>query len=162
VEGLSIKTYTLEDILDIVCVYKNEMIRQGSPIRTSNNDCLDEQIERDFIDDIDPTISISKDILVKRVKRYQRIVKETKQKYNFTCQICGETFLMDNGEKYCEAHHITFLSLDGSQDEQNIIILCANHHRMFHYAQGQVDISDLLDNKRTVRIETQVYEVIFK
>lgn len=54
------------------------------------------------------------------------------------CQIvgCGYSFPKGkNGKKggYCESHHLQNLADNGKDVPENIVILCANHHRQFHY-----------------------------
>ncbi|HHU71150.1 MAG TPA: hypothetical protein GXZ21_03840 [Clostridiales bacterium] len=96
-----------------------------------------------------------------RIKRYQKIVKELKKKYNYECQICGFSFIMDNGEKYCEAHHLKHLSKGGNQDAENVIILCSNHHRQFHYSENKINIGDLIEGKRKIYIDGKYLIVRF-
>ena len=50
------------------------------------------------------------------------------------CEFCGkEGFLMGNGKRYLEAHHILALSCHGPDKVSNVIALCAEHHREAHY-----------------------------
>ncbi|EAW38405.1 winged helix-turn-helix domain-containing protein [Lyngbya sp. PCC 8106] len=96
--------------------------------------------------------SETEEIQIKRVKRYQKITDQLKTKYKGCCQIkdCGFTFIQKNGDNYAEAHHLVPLSEGGSQDASNVVILCPNHHRMFHYAV--VSIGKLAREKRSVII----------
>ncbi|MCE5222393.1 MAG: HNH endonuclease [Clostridium sp.] len=103
---------------------------------------IDSQIEKDFLDDIDVVENESIEEKIKKIRRYQKIVNILKQKYGYRCQLCGYTFKMDNGNCYCEAHHIKMLSKDGTQNPNNVIILCANHHRMFHYASNIITVGE--------------------
>lgn len=82
----------------------------------------------------------SVEVIISKIKRKQQIVNKLKNKYNNCCQIerCNFTFLKKNGECYSEAHHINLLSEGGSQAESNVVILCSNHHRMFHYADIKI------------------------
>ena len=84
----------------------------------------------------------------KRIKRYKKIVDEIKIIYDSRCQIenCGFTFLKLNGEKYAEGHHLIPLAKGGNQGAENVVILCANHHRMLHYAK--VEIGEILTSKK--------------
>jgi hypothetical protein len=50
------------------------------------------------------------------------------------CEYCGyEGFPLPSGQKYVEAHHIIALANSGSDTLNNVIALCANHHREAHY-----------------------------
>ena len=81
--------------------------------------------------------SLTKELKMQVIIRYLEVVKKQKEKYLNKCQIanCAFTFIKKDGSYYSEAHHIKFLSEGGSQDSDNLLILCANHHRMFHYAK---------------------------
>jgi 5-methylcytosine-specific restriction protein A len=50
------------------------------------------------------------------------------------CEHCGmEGFLMMDGKRYLEAHHIISLADQGPDTVQNVIALCPEHHREAHY-----------------------------
>ncbi|MFN6476339.1 HNH endonuclease [Nostoc sp. DedQUE07] len=121
-----------------------------------------QQIENNFLEDYPEFKNEIEEVFIKRIKRVQKIVSTTKNKYNNCCQFenCGFTFLENNGGFYSEAHHLTLLSQEGSQDENNVVILCPNHHRMLHYAQ--VEIKDKENNKRLVKINGKNYFIIYK
>jgi hypothetical protein len=85
----------------------------------------------------------------KRVSEYvarpNAITDYLKRFRNFTCQICGQYgFLQKNGTRYIEAHHIIEIHklLAGSLCSDNIVILCPNCHRKFHYAFVNYEIRD--------------------
>ncbi|MCB2292438.1 hypothetical protein LGK95_02645 [Clostridium algoriphilum] len=94
-----------------------------------------------------------------RIKRNQRIVYDLKEKYKNKCQIegCGFTFKKKDGNCYSEAHHLDYLSKGGKQVANNMVILCANHHRMFHYAD--VKISDMIKGSRKVYINGEGFSI---
>ena len=55
---------------------------------------------------------------------------------NGRCEYCGATsFVKPNGEFYLEAHHLLALSEDGPDTPENVVALCANHHREAHYGR---------------------------
>ena len=118
-------------------------------------------VDRDFFDDFYKEIDINlipESDLREMMRRNHSIVRKMKKKRDYTCQICGENrFLMDNGDYYCEAHHINHIGQGGSQtDESNIIILCANHHRKFHYAKkGVIGIGEMKCGRRKITIDDE-------
>ncbi len=69
------------------------------------------------------------------------MVRELKEKYNHRCQICGLQLYKGNGEYYSEGHHLRPLGREhfGVDDEDNIIILCPNHHTEFDYGVIAID-----------------------
>ena len=103
----------------------------------------------------------TQDLLIKKIKRYKKVVDELKEEYKGQCQIenCGFTFVKSNGDNYAEGHHLIPLAEGGSQDKQNVVILCANHHRMFHYAN--VEIRNFYQNKRSVTINGIEQKIVY-
>lgn len=164
------KTYELEEEMSLY-IKENDIWnninkeKHGSLelniILTPDEEKIDTQIEKDFLDDIDIVENESIEQRNEKVKRYQKIVKVLKQKYNYKCQLCGYTFLMHNGSYYCEAHHIKMLSKGGSQHPENVVILCANHHRIFHYASNTIIVGELIDSKRVIKIKDEEFAIQF-
>jgi hypothetical protein len=74
--------------------------------------------------------------LAARYERPNRITKLVKDRVGEACQICGyEGFLMRNGNRYCEVHHLFHLAkrLPGSLGPNQLIVVCATCHRKLHY-----------------------------
>lgn len=96
------------------------------------------------------------------IKRYQTIVSTIKHKYYSKCQIkdCQYTFAKKDGEYYSEGHHLKPLSRGGLQDENNVVILCANHHRMFHFAK--IEIYERIGNLRKIKINEEEKFIEYK
>ncbi len=170
-ESTLYKTYELGEVLELylnkngslILLEKkeNEAAENTGSIKSYDIDILDMQIEKDFLDDFDVPKNETVIERNNRIKRYKKIVKLLKLKYEYKCQICNYSFLMNNGNNYCEAHHIKMLSKDGKQSPENVIILCANHHRMFHYASERIIIGDLVNGKRTIKIGGKDFDVLF-
>lgn len=52
------------------------------------------------------------------------------------CEYCGGIgFEMTDGSHYVEAHHVIALSAEGPDTVENVIALCAGHHREAHYGE---------------------------
>jgi 5-methylcytosine-specific restriction protein A len=52
------------------------------------------------------------------------------------CEHCGAPgFELPDGRRYLEAHHIIAMSNDGPDRVDNVIALCAHHHREAHYGR---------------------------
>lgn len=97
-------------------------------------------------------------------ERYERSVGKALAKLYGKCQIsdCGFTFPKGKeGERgtYCEAHHLQSLSNNGKDIPQNIVILCANHHRMFHYDDAKLVYRD--DEKLIARLAGEEKTIFF-
>jgi predicted restriction endonuclease len=104
----------------------------------------------------------TQELIVRRIRRYKKIVEELKDKYQGRCQIenCGFTFTKRDGKHYAEAHHLVPLSEGGSQNPSNVLILCANHHRMFHYAV--ISIGELANGKRPIIINGTETNIVYE
>lgn len=170
VGGNMVNEVVKEYPIDLLELYINEngistlAIPSKKTIQTSHNafdsDILDQKLKSDFLEDVDIPENESQEVTIKKVKRYQALVNRLKLVYGCCCQICGATFLMDNGNYYCEAHHIKELSKGGSQNPSNVILLCPNHHRLFHYAHDMVHIDEnIIDYKRKVVIGSKTYVI---
>ncbi|WP_170935218.1 HNH endonuclease [Bacillus mycoides] len=104
-----------------------------------------------------------------RVSKYIErgtIAQQYKRKTGFKCQICDAlgfnpySFKKTNGEYYVETHHVIPVSglQAGSLSTNNLITVCANHHRQLHY--GNVKLLENTHNKFVFEIETEKIEVI--
>lgn len=82
---------------------------------------------------------------VYRILRDTLVARRVKEKYNYTCQICGETIVLPDGSRYSEAHHIRPLGRphNGPDVEGNILCLCPNHHAEVDYGVRRLDMKDL-------------------
>lgn len=87
--------------------------------------------------------AVKKERLVKKVERGGTGVW-MKDYRKHKCQVCEkfgtnpEGFKTRKGIPYTEAHHVDPVSTGGSLGWENIIVVCANHHRQMHY--GNVEI----------------------
>lgn len=76
--------------------------------------------------------------LAKRYERDPELTKIIKLLRGGKCQICGFSFKTKSGDDYSECHHLEHLADSGLDISSNILVLCANHHRQFHY--GNVEL----------------------
>ncbi|MDS0298286.1 HNH endonuclease [Halogeometricum sp. S1BR25-6] len=78
-----------------------------------------------------------------RIVRNTPLATALKRRYDFACQVCGETRRRGAGEDdgYAEAHHVRPLGRphDGPDAESNLLVLCPNHHADFDYGTVAVD-----------------------
>lgn len=87
-----------------------------------------------------------KEIISRRIER-GNISNEIKKLYNYKCKICEalgqnpHSFKKTNGDYYIETHHIIHVSslMQGTLGVCNLITVCANHHRQFHFGDIKVD-----------------------
>ena len=83
---------------------------------------------------------------ISRYIRDTQLVKEIKNENNYSCQVCGETILLPNGNNYAEGHHLQPLGgvHKGPDIRENIIILCPNHHSEFDYLSIAINHNTLI------------------
>jgi 5-methylcytosine-specific restriction protein A len=59
------------------------------------------------------------------------------------CEYCREQgFLMANGNRYIEAHHILGLGANGPDTVANVIGLCPGHHREAHFGEKALSLNE--------------------
>ena len=99
-----------------------------------------------FACDIDETQE--KEVVVRKILRDSVIVKDLKNIYNNSCQICNKQINL-RASMYSEAHHLQPLGKkkhNGPDIKENLIILCPNHHAEF-------DFGAIALNPKTLSIE---------
>ncbi|MDD5691720.1 MAG: HNH endonuclease [Candidatus Omnitrophica bacterium] len=79
----------------------------------------------------------------KDATKIERTIGRLLADYFQCCQIkgCGFSFPKGKGGKkgnYVEAHHLQSLADNGKDVPENIVVLCANHHRQFHYDNAKL------------------------
>jgi predicted restriction endonuclease len=149
------KIYDLEDWLPLITPNQDE----ENEIDT--NQSMDSMLTEDNIFKLEHKISMMEHKLA-LMKKDLQLVNKLKKRYDYKCQICGYSFLMDNGEYYCEAHYIEPVTENTEQTPENVLILCANHHRMFHCAAKNITIGAIIRGKREINIGENTYTVKYK
>lgn len=155
-ENTDIRIYELEEYLPIYKI--GDETEKATSDEVEGIELL--ELKKHFSEDMEQEVlkNITEEKLVRLVKRYRKIVNKKKKECGCRCQICGLTFLMDNGNYYCEAHHLIPISEDGSQGAENVIILCGNHHRMFHYAKDNISIREE-NGEKIISIDGVCYRI---
>jgi hypothetical protein len=95
--------------------------------------------------------------VAERYERDAELVRLLKQARGHRCQICGGTFRMRNGDSYTEAHHLEELANGGLDVSRNMLIVCANHHRQFHF--GDVEIVKHTAEQIVVQLDAEVHVI---
>ncbi|HEX4000135.1 MAG TPA: hypothetical protein VHX65_16395 [Pirellulales bacterium] len=96
--------------------------------------------------------------ILKLYERPSAITRYVKRTRGSTCQLCESPgFVMRNGQRYCEAHHLFHLSKSPPPEclgPEYLIILCPTCHRRMHYAR--VDEPIRQGQAWRVRVDYQV------
>ncbi len=67
--------------------------------------------------------------------RNKRIPRRIRKERGDICQVCGWD------EARCDVHHIVEWSEGGTDEPDNLIVLCPNHHRLVH--EGDLSVDEL-------------------
>ena len=83
---------------------------------------------------------------IERVIRDSHMTRYLKNIHDNTCQICGIQLELANHAFYSEAHHIKPLGNkhNGPDIQENIIIVCPNHHALLDYGAIEIDFEKLI------------------
>lgn len=102
--------------------------------------------------------SIKKEVTTSSYERDARLSLILKEKYSYTCQVCGIKVELLNNENYLEAHHIIPLSERGEDALKNMIAVCPNCHIRFD--NGAITwnflTKKLIDNIRDKETELKI------
>ncbi|KKN26222.1 hypothetical protein LCGC14_0876850 [marine sediment metagenome] len=126
---------------------------------------MEKVIERDISDDYTDIGGGDWEEATRKIQEYipeyQEIVSSLKEKYKNKCQVegCGYTFRKRGGGFYSEGHHLIWRAEGGGPEASNVVILCPNHHRTFHYAD--VEIRGLEGHKRRVTINGVHHLIVY-
>lgn len=93
--------------------------------------------------------------LAKRYERDDTLARLLKALRGDACQICGFSFRTRDGHSYTECHHLEQLADGGLDVTRNMVVLCANHHRQFHY--GNVAVLEHTSDVLSVSIDGTVH-----
>lgn len=76
-----------------------------------------------------------------RVIRDSSVRDHVIRKANGKCEYCGKQgFQLKAGSFYLEAHHVISLAKSGRDTVDNVIALCADHHREAHFGANAEDL----------------------
>lgn len=74
-------------------------------------------------------------------KRDSKIRNHVVNRAKGKCEYCGKDgFMMSDGKKYIETHHIISLAKQGPDTLANVIGLCADHHRESHFGRNAIQL----------------------
>ena len=81
-------------------------------------------------------------------KRDRMVRDHVVRRANGKCEYCGaDGFLMENGRRYIEAHHIIGLGKNGPDTIANVIGLCPSHHREAHFGINSIELNKAMQIK---------------
>lgn len=128
----------LEDITSVAHATPEDLARTDELTRGQDLDSIIARIAQLSRDE--PPAEVRRTIF--RLKRNYQLVQALKRRFGFTCQVetCRFTFRTRRGRQYCEAAHVRPLHSRqaGLDVPENILILCANHHKMLDYGAMRV------------------------
>ena len=115
------------DVVDeFLCkVYERKLVLKTSPSRSKKRP--------------KPKVPIQKKVEITKPDRDRKQVEYVKEAEYHTCQVCGQPILLPDGRFFSEAHHIHPLNEGGSDDVENILCLCPNHHAEMEHGAFFID-----------------------
>jgi hypothetical protein len=139
IDGFQSATMPLEkDAFDEIINLLDASDQMFNNIELENSDTIDEitLLELKY-KDATPQV---KEVISRRIER-GKISSLVKKLNNYKCQVCEAlgnnpySFKKIDGVHYIETHHINQVSnlTQGSLGYLNLLTVCANHHRQFHY-----------------------------
>ena len=101
-------------------------------------------VRNDAISDLDDEAAWREPVVTWRYARDNKIRDAVRQRANGLCEHCGKPgFFCGDGSRYVERHHIIALANDGADKMENVIALCADHHREAHYGVSKEKLESL-------------------
>lgn len=93
------------------------------------------------------------------------IANKVKRMADYKCLVCESlgmhplSFVKSNGDYYIETHHIEQVSTlkKGVLSIDNLMTVCANHHRQLHY--GQTEIVGQTEDFFTIRLDDETISI---
>jgi hypothetical protein len=84
-------------------------------------------------------------VVTQAFERSADVRRRARQRANGKCEFCGQVgFATPSGAMYLETHHIHPLCEGGPDSDDNVIALCANHHREAHWGGERAAMRNLL------------------
>ncbi len=153
--------------------FKNENLRKGIYILRENWERINEDKTNNLLtllrnnslkNNLENTLKTIKEyekeqfdqdmiwILKTNYKRDQKIRDKVLKRSNNKCEYCkNKTFQKPDENFYLEVHHIEFLSEGGKDEENNMIALCPNCHRKFHFGKDKDKMKEKLLTKKLIK-----------
>lgn len=71
-------------------------------------------------------------------QRFTRLKSLLKKKFKNRCQCCDFTFLQKNAQYYSEVCHIIQWTKSHDDSQENLLVLCPNHHKQFDLGDKKI------------------------
>tara|TARA_Y100000361_G_scaffold145767_1_gene155421 strand:+ start:816 stop:1433 length:618 start_codon:yes stop_codon:yes gene_type:complete len=84
-------------------------------------------------------------------ERKHKLVDLAKQRADYRCEVAGctvELFTKPDGQRYVEVHHLIGMAEGGPDTLENLVCVCANHHRELHYGERKEELKKQLQQLR--------------
>jgi hypothetical protein len=127
-----VKVYSFEDfsrlVLNVLGFNETNIMEIKSDITYDDEQLLEKLMA---IDSSDSGYRFSS-----KMKKYRvcnrKIIDDLKKLYNGQCQLCGESYGINNQVDITEGHHIEYFTKTQNDSVNNIILLCPNCHSLIH------------------------------
>lgn len=134
-----LENYDFDELTEIIQQY---IVNQASS-STPNSDIsgqLDEESIESLLNSFDSNAEVASHTGTIKTRHYNtNSIKRLKEHYHHKCQICGINPGAPYNADLAEVHHIVPFAKKPDNTPSNLIVLCPNHHRLFHKLQASFD-----------------------
>lgn len=145
----------IKEITTLKSIYSHYMDQEFDFDNLEQQYLQDIEISSALIDEDVEKIQISNT----SYKRNNVLIAKIKKERGYKCQICQTQILKSDGKYYIEAAHIVAKKDKGNESENNILILCPNHHKEFDYSHRE--IIKHTNKKIHFKLNNNEYELFF-
>lgn len=90
-------------------------------------------------------------IVERGYERKHKLVDLAKRRADYRCEVAdcaAELFTKPDGQRYVEVHHLIGMAEGGPDTLENLVCVCANHHRELHYGERKEELKKQLQQLR--------------
>ena len=93
-------------------------------------------------------------------RQHPKISKALKSFHSFKCQLCGwHGFKTKFGGRYIEIHHLIPLSKKGTNNLNNLVVVCPNHHKMLDFCEAEITTKKSENERIAIYINKKKYNI---
>jgi len=129
----------------VIAVITGEVSVEAAIIQQVTEQSSERQSAVDDLDDVPEGALVPEQLQMEYLayKRNRMVRDYVVNRAKGRCEYCGgQGFLMANGSRYIEAHHILGLGENGPDTVTNFIVLCPGHHREAHFGKNALSLNE--------------------
>jgi predicted HNH restriction endonuclease len=136
-EYLAIYTSEYDDTYVLEALVYDDVYALQNAVKSSSEYIIETSFNYDVID---KSAGIYEDSRIMKFRRLNRAIGDNlKLVYSYKCQICGSNIGDSYNAHVVEAHHIDYFIESLNNDQNNLLIVCPNHHSIIHDVNPHFD-----------------------